>query len=69
MTDYLFTHPSFWGGMAGTLDLGDTLTEFNRSMFEHEADLIAIKSNWMAVGKDICSAMVKVDAKNEEQPK
>jgi hypothetical protein len=69
MTDYLFTHPSFWGGMARTLDLGDTLTEFNRSLFGHEADIIAIKSNWMAIGKDISVAMVTVDAENKARSK
>jgi hypothetical protein len=66
MTDYLFTHPSFIGGMARGLDLGDTLTEFNRSISTEEADMIAIKSDWMAVGKDISVVLVKVDVTKKQ---
>ena len=61
MTDYLFSYPSFLTGLARGLDLGDTLTEFNRSISGEEADIIAIESDWMAVGKDISSVMVQVD--------
>ncbi|MGA2938333.1 MAG: hypothetical protein ABSF52_14705 [Syntrophobacteraceae bacterium] len=62
MTNYLCTHPSFIGGMASGLDLGDTLTEFNWSISGEQADMIAVKSDWVAVGKDIFVAMAKVDA-------
>jgi hypothetical protein len=69
MTDYLYAQPNFIGGMARALDLGDTLTEFNRSITDEEADMIAIKSDWMAVGRDISVAMVEVDAKTQQNTK
>ncbi len=56
MNDYselLFARPSFIGGMSRVLDLGATLTEYNRSKTENEADLKAIASDWRAVGVDI----------------
>lgn len=52
MTDYLYAHPSFLGGMARCLDLGDTLTEYNQALTGEQADLLAMKADWMAVGED-----------------
>lgn len=65
MTDYLFAHPGFLCGMARALDLGDTLTEYNRSLSEEEADFIAMESDWMAVGDDIRNAIGALDAETE----
>lgn len=62
MTDYLYAHPSFIGGMASCLDLGDTLTIYNESRTGEEADARAIKSDWLAVGQDIKSAIGKFKA-------
>jgi hypothetical protein len=62
MTDYLFAHPSFSGGMARSLDLGSTLTTYNESLTENEADAIALKADWMAVGRDIMSAISRFRA-------
>lgn len=57
MTDYFFARPSFWDGMARCLDLGDTLSEFNMSISDQEADTIAIQADWRAVGQDIFAAL------------
>lgn len=53
----LFAIPSFLGGMAANLDLGNTLTMYNESKSEEEADSKAIYSDWAAVGDDIRYAL------------
>ncbi len=56
MNDYdtfLFARPSFFEGMARVLDLGDTLTEFNRSITPAQANNIALRSDWQVVGNTI----------------
>jgi len=66
MTDYLFAHPSFLGGMARCLDLGDTLTEYNQALTGEQADRVAIQADWMAVGEDIRVAIGTFQAQNGE---
>ncbi len=68
MTHYLYATPNFWGGAAHTLDLGSTLTVYNESLTEGEADYYALKSDWMAVGKDMHSAIENF-AKKHVKPK
>jgi phosphosulfolactate synthase (CoM biosynthesis protein A) len=53
----LFATPSFIGGMARTLDLGSTLTQYNTSPTPQQADYIAISSDWIYTGNDIKYAM------------
>ena len=60
MTDFLFAHPSFLGGMAQAMDLGGTLFLFNNSRTPEEADLRAMKSDWITVGDDIRAAMERL---------
>ncbi len=69
MTDYLFTHFNFISGLARGLDLGDALTEFNRSLSSEEADTTAIRADWMAVGKDISLAIAEVDVETKASSK
>lgn len=54
---FLFSSPSFWGGMARVLDLGSTLKEFNYSSSPTRADYLALKSDWSAVGSDVWTAL------------
>jgi hypothetical protein len=35
------------------LDFGDTLTEFNASLSDAQADKLAIRADWRAVGADL----------------
>jgi hypothetical protein len=35
------------------MDLGDTLTVFNSSQSEQQADRIALRADWRAVGYDL----------------
>lgn len=49
----LFTEPSFIGGMASLLDLGNTFREYNASPTGEEADFKALQNDWRAVGDDM----------------
>lgn len=54
---FLFARPSFVEGAARILDFGDTLTEYNRSSSEAEADYNALLADWSAVGQDMRDAL------------
>jgi hypothetical protein len=54
---FLFARPSLSEGIGRVLDLGDTLTEYNRSPDAYEADLNAAWVDWLAVSDDLRSAM------------
>ncbi|HEX9990764.1 MAG TPA: hypothetical protein VGE45_20090 [Chloroflexia bacterium] len=63
MSDYsaiLFAHPSFLSGLARALDIGGTLTEYNKSVSVHQADMLALRADWMAVGEDIRAALREI---------
>lgn len=63
MTDFLYSNPSFFGGAAKALDIGGVYDAYNTSSTPSEADLTALRSDWMAVGKDMKSAMELVEKK------
>lgn len=52
-TDFLFAQPGFARGMGKALDLGSTRNIYNSSSSTEEADLKALKSDWIIVGDDI----------------
>ena len=56
-TDLLFARPSFLEGVARLLDFGGTLNEYNRSDMPEDADLVALRSDWEALGEDYRSAL------------
>lgn len=53
----LFATPTFLEGAARSLDLGDTFTNYNTSRSDSEADFLAIRSDWRAVGEDFDSVL------------
>ena len=57
MSDFLFARPSFIAGLGATIDLGGTMEIFNESPSPEEADFLALRSDWRAVGQDIQNAM------------
>ena len=57
-SDFLFVTPTFLLGAASVLDIGGTLTGYNTSKSELEADTKAIRSDWQMVGHDICNALI-----------
>lgn len=52
-TGLLYANPSAWSGAARVLDIGATFDDYNDAPTEHEADLLAIASDWYAVGADL----------------
>lgn len=54
---YLFARPSALEGVARILDLGGTLDEYNTANTPEQADVLALWSDWLAVGDDMWSAI------------
>lgn len=54
---YLFAEASLFEGIGRIFDWADTLTEFNRSVTDEQADFFAMRSDWQAAGDDIRLAM------------
>lgn len=57
MTDFLFARATFLSGVASVLDLGGTLGNPNMSRNTTEADFMALRSDWLAVGNDMREAI------------
>ena len=60
-SELLFARPSFIGGLAKVLDLGNTLTDYNFFSDGVESDARAIAADWKAVGMDIQTALNKYE--------
>ena len=55
-TDFLFSSPSFLNGIARTIDIFGSLTEYNISETPDEADTQAIMNDGRAIQKDLSQA-------------
>ncbi len=66
-SQFLFARPSFLEGAARILDFGDTLSEYNRSPTEADADFNALYSDWLAVGDDLRNAVKRYEREQEQQ--
>lgn len=55
-SDYLFVQPSFLNGMARTLDIFGTFTEYNKSKTGEEADARALAKDAQALREDMAAA-------------
>ena len=51
--------PSFSRGLARSVDVGNTITEYNFSKTGEKADFDALKSDWEAVGDDLRHSIQK----------
>jgi len=60
----LYAMPSFLEGVARSIDIGDTLTEYNDSESGTEADARALRSDWRAVGDDLRQAIAQYRQEN-----
>lgn len=56
-TDLLFARPSLLEGAARTLDMGSAFTQYNALPSPEQADFVALRSDWEAVGADLQRAM------------
>jgi hypothetical protein len=61
-TDLLYARPSFFEGFARLLDLGGTLNEYNQSDTSDDADLVALRSDWEAIGEDFRGVLSQVQS-------
>lgn len=52
-TSYLFARSSFLEGVGRMLDFGNTLSEYNQGVTGEQADALAMRADWLAVGDDI----------------
>lgn len=62
-TDFLYARPSFLEGMARTLDFAGVLNEYNESMSAEQADYLAMRADWRAVGEDLRHAVEQFNPK------
>lgn len=56
-TDLLYARPSVLEGVARLFDLAGALDEYNTSVSAEEADILALRSDWYAIGQDAREAM------------
>lgn len=57
MSDYLYAQPSFLSGFGRAIDLGGVFDDYNASETDAEADALAMRLDWQAVGRDLDAAM------------
>ncbi|MCB9810879.1 MAG: hypothetical protein H6779_00745 [Candidatus Nomurabacteria bacterium] len=62
----LFAEPSLIEGMGSVVDIGATMQRYNESMSEREADIIALKNDWMAVGEDLSKSIKSYEQKEKK---
>jgi len=67
LTTFLFANPSFLHGVARALDLGNTLTQHNKSLSPEDADVTALRADVQAVGRDLHAAAARVVAADSVQ--
>jgi hypothetical protein len=61
----LFARPSFWTSFGQFLDFGNTAFEFNRAVDGDQADFLAIKADWHAVGDDLRRAVKEFERERD----
>jgi len=66
-TFFLFSKPSFIEGLARNLDIGSTLSEYNESITGEQADAIAIRNDWGAIGLDIINTIDEFESRIVEE--
>jgi hypothetical protein len=54
---FLFGSFGFLEGMGRVLDIGGTMVVYNESPTPEEADILALYSDWQAVGDDLKASM------------
>lgn len=57
LSSILYATPSIWEGLGRILDFGDTMTDYNYSLTPQQADRIAIRADWRAIGEDVATVI------------
>lgn len=55
----LFATPTFFSGMARTLDLGAVLDDYDGILISEQVDRLALCADWLAVSEDMWSALAE----------
>jgi len=63
----LFAEPTLIEGVGSVIDIGATMQRYNESKTEKEADFIALKNDWMAVGEDLGKSIKSYEQKEKNQ--
>ncbi|MGH9831638.1 MAG: hypothetical protein ACRD9Y_01410 [Blastocatellia bacterium] len=63
----LFATPTFFSGMARTLDLGAVLDDYDGILTSGQADLLALSADWLAVSEDMWSALAEYESQIAEE--
>jgi hypothetical protein len=63
----LFATPTFFSGMARTLDLGAMLDDHDGVLTSEQADLLALSADWLAVSEDMWSALAEYESQIAEE--
>jgi hypothetical protein len=58
-TNFLFIQPSALRGVGRVLDFWGQLSQYNFSVTSTEADLIALRSDWMMIAQDFHDGLKK----------
>jgi len=64
---HLMAKPSFIEGMARVLDINCNLDSYNQSITPEEADMVAIYSDWLAIGGDMQGVMGNEQTQEEQE--
>ena len=67
-TDILFTRPTFLEGVARLIDFRGTLNAYNHSRTTREADDLAMRADWQAVGDDLREAFKEYEQQHPRRP-
>ncbi len=67
-TARLFAAPSFLEGLSRLVDFSATFNIYNEDMSPEAADLMAMRSDWQAVGADIAYALHTYTQLSSQQP-
>jgi len=57
LSGQLYAPPSLIEGIGRLFDVAGTMSEYNYSQNGEEADYIAVKADWLAVGDDMRAAV------------
>lgn len=66
-TSFLFARPSFIEGASRVVDIGNTMSEYNRSATPNEADMRALMADWAAIGEDLRGAIGHVAGPSQDR--
>ena len=56
-----YARPGFFEGMARIMDFGNSMNRYPRYRSSAEEDMLALRSDWIAVGGDIRAAIREYD--------